>query len=394
MWHRPNDLHNVSLRFMRRLMHWLLLLPPNSQWQMKVVYKIIFLAYLTFILNWRFSFNYMVIYDFCHDHFSRMLDLVNYVTLTATHAAITIEVLWLNRTEQIEQQLEHIRQLLLLQFGCKMNLARVRRYCNLNYMCLIVRLLALTAMTLYCNLNSNPSVLLYYGLYSELVLLMRLSEFNLYATLIMAFYMELHDISNCLRMELNWTRFRIWSARRTSLKRLCSLQQLHGLLWQVVRCIEDNFAWSLILLMLKYFVDTSVMPYWIYINIINDIDVSMVYYCITEDLCKLCGIILSCLICTRCALLQQQLRAMFHGLLTDRHSRQLNYRLLSISRQLSQECCQFSASGLLLINNETLGKFLFGMVTYIVICIQFRKALIAKTLTDAVVSTISVSQLP
>lgn len=127
------------------------------------------------------------------------------------------------------------------------------------------------------------------------------------------------------------------------------------------------------------------------------------------------GIFVASLICTRCALLQRQLRSIFHGLATDRQNAQLNAALYRISGQLGQERFEFSAGGLMVINNETLGKvresiylnllrefmvftfllqFIFGMVTYIIICLQFRLTMIGKSPTEAVENFVTDAQLP
>lgn len=78
--------------------------------------------------------------------------------------------------------------------------------------------------------------------------------------------------------------------------------------------------------------------------------------CITEQFCKFVEIIVPCLICNRCELLQRQLRSSFHTLSSDRRNTELNLSLLRISLQLGQESCFFSAGGLFIINNVTLGK--------------------------------------
>lgn len=78
--------------------------------------------------------------------------------------------------------------------------------------------------------------------------------------------------------------------------------------------------------------------------------------CIIEQFCKLVEIIVPCLICNQCELLQRQLRSLFHTLSLDRRNMELNLSLLRISLQLGQESCFFSAGGLFIINNVTLGK--------------------------------------
>lgn len=276
MWHVPGELHEASLHRMSRLKHWLLLLPPRPLLQLKVFYTVSLLIYLAFILHWRFSFNYGVVYN-RNDHFSRAIDLLNFVTLTIAHLAVAMELIWTDRTDQIEQQLERMRYLLRVQFGHKVNIVRVCRYCKaicwLWLTCCLVQLL----MTIYNNLTTNMSRLLVYAFYSEVVLMLRLSEFSVFAVLILAFYMELAEVSCRLMLELDKTRYEVWSLRCLSLERLYALQHLHGLLWSTVRLIERNFALSLIIVLLKYFVDISVLPYWMFVNNYNHVDMATTY---------------------------------------------------------------------------------------------------------------------
>lgn len=110
--------------------------------------------------------------------------------------------------------------------------------------------------------------------------------------------------------------------------------------------------------------------------------------------------------------MQRQLRSTLHGVATDRHNAQLNTALYRISAQLGQESFRFSAGGLMVINNESLGKvsvstyqinfkaaslfpfllqFIFGMISYIIICIQFRLALIDNSPEEVAQSFVTVA---
>jgi len=109
MWHVSGELHNASLRFMRHLMRFFLLLPPHSHLSWKMIYNIALFIYIMCILQLRFAFNYNVIYDLIHDDVSRVLDLVNFVALIVGHSVVAMELLWRNHSEQIEQQLQQIR---------------------------------------------------------------------------------------------------------------------------------------------------------------------------------------------------------------------------------------------------------------------------------------------
>lgn len=89
--------------------------------------------------------------------------------------------------------------------------------------------------------------------------------------------------------------------------------------------------------------------------------------CLTEQCGKLVEIIVPCQICDHCGLLYRQLRSMFHTLSSDRCNYQLNLAVIRMSSQLGQEQCFFSAGGLLLMNNVTLGKVRLSLGIYIYI---------------------------
>lgn len=245
----------------------MLLLPPRPQVELKVLYTIVLLIYLIFVLNWRFSFNYHVVYDLKNDHVTRNIDLLNFVGLILSHAIVAMELLWRNRSEQVEQQLQRMRHILRVQFGHNVNLRRIRCFSNIIFASLVVRVIILMAFTIHVNFVTDNLVLLFYSHYSEVVLLMRFSEFTMYCSLIMCFYRDLCDVSTILIAELERTSSEMCSVRRILLDRLFSLQHLHGLLWNSTRLIEQNFELSLISIMLKLLVNTSMLPYWIFINV-------------------------------------------------------------------------------------------------------------------------------
>ncbi|KAH8312218.1 hypothetical protein KR044_009828 [Drosophila immigrans] len=376
MWHVPIELHNVSLRLMRRVMHLLLLLPPRQLRHVRLLHTLALFGYLAFIFQWRISFNYHVVYDIRIDYFSRFIDVLNFVALVACHTVVAMELMWRNRSAQIEQQLERMKYLLRVQFGHNVNLQRIRRYCRWIYASLLLRCLILLLMTIYNNQVTNVSMILYYDFYSELVLLIRFSEFSLYAVLILCFYQELLEVSHKLMPQIESCNTEVSSF----LERLSTLRQLHSILWNTIRSIERNFELGLIIVMLKYFVDIFVLPYWIFINVQSQTNTAVVQYCTIEEVVKFLEVLIPFMICNRCELLQRQLRSVFHSLNANRGVGQLNACLWRLSAQLGQESCQFSAGGFLIINNEMLGKFIFGMASYIVICIQFRMSMLDKSL--------------
>lgn len=269
MWHVPGKLHDASLRCMRWLMHCLLLLPPRPRKELKILYTVVLLIYLAYVTSWRFSFNYHVVYDMKNDHVSRYIDLLNFVGLIVSHVIVVMELLWKNHGEEIERQLQHMRHILRVQFGHEVNLERIRLYCNILIGSLIVRLIILLGMTIFVNFVTDNLFLLFYCYYSEIVLLIRLSEFSMYSSLILCFYRELSVVSSTLIDKLECIISEMSPMRRILLHRLITLQHLHGLLWNTTRAIEQNFSLSLISIMLKLLVNTSMLPYWIYLNVIT-----------------------------------------------------------------------------------------------------------------------------
>ncbi|KAH8382609.1 hypothetical protein KR009_004372, partial [Drosophila setifemur] len=359
-------LHAVSLLRMQRVMKSLGMLPLKQV----LLPKILCCVWLGFVIGletfWRFRFDYDFGYDFLNDSFSRTVDLANFVGLMTSHLIVVIELVWLNCSDEIQTHLEGIHRDLDEYLDRQLDLERVRRYCNAVYGSIFIRVLIFSMVTVYGN-----RALFYYAHYSELVLLVRFSEFSLYCAVVLALYDDLIVAGSSLLEELERTRFEPWPIRQLTLNKLDRIQRIHALLWHTIRCVERNFQFSLIAVLLKYFVDTSALPYWLYLSMVEHTDVKIQYYCGTEEVVKLLEIMVPCWICTRCDGMQRKFRAMFYTVTTDRRNRQLNAALLRLCMQLGQETCQFSAGGLVEISTEMLGKFLFGVASYIVVCIQF-----------------------
>ncbi|KAH8414290.1 hypothetical protein KR215_002444 [Drosophila sulfurigaster] len=384
MWHVPGELHNVSLRFMRRLMHLLLLLPPQPELGWKILYNTVLFIYILSIFRWRFAFNYEVIFDAVNDDVSRVLDLINFVALIVGHLVMATELLWRNLSDQIEQQFQQIRYVLRIQFGHKVKLKRIKRYCNIIYKIIAIRFSILFSITIFNCISTNTSLLLICHMYSELVFTLRCMEFSLHATLILGFYKELNDVGNDIVMRLSNNL--LASELNLQVQRLAVLQQLHQLLWKTHRDIELNFERSLIMVMMKCFVDSSVMPYWLYLNSTRTNALAMQLYTATEEFGKLLEICIPCWICTRCDLLQRKFHSLFHGVSRNRLRYEINSALLKVSSQLSQEKSQFNIGGYLTLNNKMLGKFLFGMISYFIICMQFRIMFMGKSQAQGVIN--------
>lgn len=266
MWHLPGELHNVSLRLLRRLMHLLLLLPPRACLILRIVYTLAVLVYILCIFEWRFAFNYNVIYDVVHDDVSRVLDLVNFVALIVGHCIIAHELIWRDHSDHLEQQLQQIRFVLRVQLGHQVDIRRIERYCHVIYRIISLRVAVLLVITIYNYLTTNTSHLLICHLYSEMVLTLRCVEFSLYSVLVLAMYRELHEAGLVIVSNLQMYSSEMESELHHQVGHIAILQQLHQVLWKTQRDIEANFERSLIVVMMKSFVDTSVMPYWVYLN--------------------------------------------------------------------------------------------------------------------------------
>lgn len=249
----------LSLGFLRRLMRIILLQPPRPHLYLKLMYNAVLLVYLGLISHWRYAFNYNVIYDHRNDNLSRIIDLFNFNLLIMGHLIVIIEVIWMNRSERIDQHFLHIKYILCDRLHRKFNYYRVRVYCSIIYVFLFLRVFVLLAITIYNYLASNTSVLLILNFYSELVLIVRGGDFTLHVALVLAIYQELMEVGSDLILQLE-------QQLPISIHKIKILQQVHHTLWRVHRDIEKSYEQSLLVVMLKYFVDTSVIPYWLYLS--------------------------------------------------------------------------------------------------------------------------------
>ncbi|XP_037718250.1 putative gustatory receptor 98a [Drosophila subpulchrella] len=366
MGQKCGELHAASMRRMRRVMKCMGMLPICQNLFAKVFCNVVLVITVGFSSCWRFSFDYDFDYDFLNDHFSSTIDLTNFGALVASHFIIVMELLWGNRSRDVDSQLQEIHFQMIAHLGTPVNTVRIRGYCNAIYGSLIIRWLIFCLMTVH-----NNRALTYYALYSEIVLMARFSEFTLYCAVILFLYHELVLGASNVVKELEKTRFELWSIRLLSLEKLPKLQRIHCSLWQSIRCLERYFQLSLITLLMKFFIDISALPYWLYLSKIQHTEVSIQHYVALDEVIKILEIVVPCYICTQCEAMQRKLRSMFYTITTDRRNGQLNAALRRLNLQLSQEKCQFSAGGLVDINTEMLGKFIFGTISYIVVCIQF-----------------------
>ncbi|EDV53412.1 putative gustatory receptor 98a [Drosophila erecta] len=382
----PAELHAASLLHMRRLMKCLGMLPFGQNLCAKVFCYVLLFISLVFSSYWRFSFDYELDYDFLNDRFSSTIDLSNFVALVVGHAIIVLELLWANCSKDVDRQLQAVHNQIKLQLGTLDKTDRVRKYCNWIYGSLVVRWLIFIVVTVY-----SDRALTLYATYSELVLLARFSEFTLYCAVILFLYQELIVGGSNVLDELHRTRFEMSSIRRLSLQKLAKLQAIHNSLWQAIRCLENYFQLSLITLLMKFFIDTSALPYWLYLSRVQHTQVSIQHYVAMDECIKLLEIVVPCYVCTRCDAMQRKFRSMFYTVTADRRNSQLNAALRSLNLQLSQEKYRFSAGGMVDINTEMLGKFIFGMISYIVICIQFSISFSAKSLKTVAQNSTSTS---
>ncbi|XP_016949688.1 putative gustatory receptor 98a [Drosophila biarmipes] len=366
MGQKSEELHAASLLRMRRVMKCTGMLPIGQNLFAKVFCNVFLLVTVGFSSYGRFRFDYDLDYDFLNDHFSSTIDLTNFCALVASHLVVVMELLWGNCSQDVDRQLQEIHFQIKAHLGTPVSTLRARAYCNAVYWSSFIRLLIFCLLTVY-----NNRALTYYALYSEIVLMFRFSEFTLYCAVIWFLYQELVLGATNVVKELDKTRFELWSIGRMSLEKLPKLQRIHGSLWQSIRCLERYFQISLITLLMKFFIDTSALPYWLYLSKIQHPEMSIKLYVAFDECIKILEIVVPCYICSQCEAMQRKLRSMFYTITTDRRNGQLNAALRRLNLQLSQEKYQFSAGGLVEITTEMLGKFLFGVISYIVICIQF-----------------------
>lgn len=215
------------------------------------------MAYLGLITRWRYSFNYNVIYDYRNDNLSRVIDLINFDLLIVGHFIVALEMNWKNRSEKIDQQILHIQYVLCDQFHRKMNNHRMRIYSRVIYSFLMLRITVLFSITIYNYLGTNTSLLLICNFYSELVVIVRCSDFSMHVALVLAIYHELMEACSEIILQLE-------VQLPLSIQKIKTLQQIHHTLWETHREIEKSFSQSLLVVLIKYFVDTSVMPYWVF----------------------------------------------------------------------------------------------------------------------------------
>ncbi|XP_002054758.3 putative gustatory receptor 98a [Drosophila virilis] len=306
------------------------------------------------------------------DNKSGIFYLAGILELLIGHCVVAMELLWSNQSKKIEQQFQEIHDILRIRLGRKVNLVRIEGYCNVIYRFNFIRIAVLATVTIY-NLITTKNFFLLCNLYSETLFTLRCGEFSLHTVLVLAFFQELNEAANEILLGMERLRLDLCSDYSFFSECFAGLQQTHLLLWKTQRDIEQNFLRSLIVVIMKNFVDTAVTLYWMFVNIIQKrVSGVIQLYGLTEELGKLLEIGIPCWICTRCGSLQRQFRSLFHGLTANRHNKHLNNALLRISVQLGQETAQFSVGGFLIINNEMLGKFLFGMLSYFIICIQFQ----------------------
>lgn len=264
------ELHADSLFRMRRAMKYFGILPFSNHLIPKLLCNLWLIVSIAVSTHLRFTFDYDFTYDFMNDAFSRTIDLSDFVSLSTAHFIIGMELIWWNHYKEIDSHLEELSYRLKSHLGQNVNLQRVRGYCQPIYASLFVRCLVFCLVTVW-----NGRALTYYALYSELVTLARFSEFTLYCAVILAIYQELVLAGRKLLEELQRTQYEPWAVRHLTIKKLERMQQIHGLLWQTIRRIELNFKLSLITVLVKFFMDTSALPYWMYLGIVQNSDITI-----------------------------------------------------------------------------------------------------------------------
>lgn len=261
MWRTsPQQEPNISLRFVHRLMRLALALPPRPHPHLKLIYSTALLLYFVIVLYYRLFCKYDIIYDAENDLFSTILDLGNFVILILGHGIIAMDVIWNNHMD-IFKNMQQLRSVLQMQFNHKVNDNRIKRYCNIINILILLRFVSLCGMNCYNSITAGSFIVVLLNLYSELVLTLRCGEFNLQLVLVMAYFVELDEVGSEITRKLNDNQ----SNLNVSCK-LDDLRELHRLLWKTQREIEAKYAMSLAFILWKYFVNASTTPYWLSIN--------------------------------------------------------------------------------------------------------------------------------
>lgn len=261
MWKTsPEQEPNISLRFVHRLMRLALVLPPRPHPHLKLLYSIALLVYFVIVLYYRFFGKYHIIYDAEHDLFSTILDLGNFVILIVGHGVVAMDVIWNNHME-IFKNLQQFRSVLRMQFNHKVNDNRLKRYCNVINILILIRIVLIFGSSCYNYVISGSFIVILFNFYSELVFTLRCGEFNLQLALVMAYFVELDEVGSEITRKLNNNQ----SNLNVSCK-LDDLCELHRLLWKTQREIEAKYAMSLVFIFWKFFANASTTPYWVSVN--------------------------------------------------------------------------------------------------------------------------------
>lgn len=258
-----SELHSASVLRIRFLMKCLAMLPIKNILVSKVFCHIVLFTDVICFIWWYSIFYNKNIKNNLADDFSKFFEIAHCASILATHVVVVLELLWKSDSHEIEEHLEEII-IHLNQFLAQLvNLKRIRRYCNIVYIFWLLCCLTYLTMTFGGNRDIR-----FYVMYSNIVTTMRLTEFSLYCSVVLALHVELVEVASNIVNELKQTRFEALSIRRLSLEKLKQFQKIHGLLWASIRSVESNFQLSLITIIWRTFVHTFGMPYWIYFNII------------------------------------------------------------------------------------------------------------------------------
>lgn len=267
------ELHAASLLRMNRVMKCMGIQPVRNHLDAKLLCTLIVMTAVGVSTYLYLSFDYSSMFIFREEPLSIIFDFCDFVFLMAVHTIVVVQRIWLNSRQDVDGQLQRILLKMDEYLGQQVDLQRVRTYCNAVYGSLLIRCLLSSLMTVYIN---EP--IIYYAFFSNLVLLVSFSEFTLYCVVILALYQELILAGSRVLRELDSTGLEPNAVHQLSLEKLEHLQRLHRLLWQAMRSLEGNFHLSLICVLLKLFVDSSSLPYWIYLNQIEHMEVSA-YVC-------------------------------------------------------------------------------------------------------------------
>lgn len=240
----------------------------------QILWRITHQMMVTMFVGWlsvlRFQRFHEVLYKES-DLFSIGMDSMGYATLLIIHLIVYWENTWKAfHYFDIFSNFEQIRRKFDLLLKCKMTTSRLYLYATLIYCLLGFNVILTCIVILIRYIKSLNAVRLLLSQYSEFILKLKLTEYMLFLIIIMTMQMHLNAITHrYMNNDIANMEFMPEGAQTKMdiLETFGVLQDIHRLLVANVNHIEDYFAWSLPMLLLKMLSETILTSYWIYFSV-------------------------------------------------------------------------------------------------------------------------------